>query len=240
MGRTSLLLLFLLTELSVTAQNTYYYKLTKKVKDDVTTTNVSGGQFISFTDKACYESDKNGYSVQHGRLDYKYTDNGIKAYVGDSYWGSHTVFLFRNDLSVLNVKTSNGDIYVYKRMAAPAGITTCSLIRKKSEGGGTYVPPIYPVYPFQPVYPVSGNNSSNGTSSGNRNNTTTRQQPTKHTCSLCNGKKRIPHEANAPQFGLDNNYKITCQECGQQFPRSWGHSHITCPQCHGRGYFTTD
>ena len=75
MRRLYTLLSFVLISLCVSAQKTYYYKLTKRVKDGVPYTNVSGGQFITFIDKACYESDKNGFSVEHGRLDYKYSEN---------------------------------------------------------------------------------------------------------------------------------------------------------------------
>lgn len=232
----TLILLALLWS-NMSAQSTYYYKLTKKVKDGVPNTNVSGGQFITFTDKACYESDRKGFSVEHGRLDYKYSDGGIKTYVGGSYWGNHAVFLFKSDLSALNVKTEDGEIYVYKRSLAPSDATTCSLIRKTSSGSGVYVPPIYPTYSVQPTNPVSGNSGNGGTtSSTSSSRTTTRDQKTRHTCPLCNGTgKWERNDGSIPLYG-GTNYKVRCNECGLEHYRSTNHRHVTCPQCHGRGY----
>ena len=69
-------ILFLLSVLLVAvdsfSQRTEFYKLIKVVKDGKVNTNVVGGQFITFTKTICYESDINGFSVEHGRLEYKY------------------------------------------------------------------------------------------------------------------------------------------------------------------------
>ena len=60
-----------------------------------------------------------------------------------------------------------------------------------------------------------------------------------HDCPACNGKGRVPHESNAGQFGLSNDYKVYCSECGREFWKSTGHTHVTCRQCNGkRGYYT--
>lgn len=56
-----------------------------------------------------------------------------------------------------------------------------------------------------------------------------------HQCSLCHGTGRIGKEISAPQFGLDDTSKEKCNECGKWFPKSWGHTHITCSNCHGKG-----
>lgn len=122
---------------------TSYYKLTKKVVNGTTSTSVSGGQFISFSDDCCYESDKDGYSVGHGRLQYKYSSNGVKTYIGNAYWGK-VAFKFNSDKSVLNV-VDGDNVYVYRRTSAPAGANTCSLIRKSQSSGysapmGTDIP----------------------------------------------------------------------------------------------------
>lgn len=58
-----------------------------------------------------------------------------------------------------------------------------------------------------------------------------------HQCSLCHGTGRIGKEMNPPQFGLGDTSKEKCNECGEWFPKSWGHTHITCPNCHGKGTF---
>lgn len=137
--RLLLLLIALLAGVhtSLIAQ-TRYYKLTKKVIKEVPSTNVSGGQFITFTKDGCYESDKEGYAVNSSTLKYKYTENGILIYSGKCYWGNG-IFKFNNDKSRLNVVTGSGDIYVYAVATPPSSQTTCSLIRKVESGGNSGV-----------------------------------------------------------------------------------------------------
>lgn len=216
---------------------TYYYKLTKKIEGSNVYTNTAGGQFITFIDDICYESDKNGISVGNGKLKYNEDySNKLLIYKGTSYFGDNVKFKFTKNRNLLNVETLDGRIYVYKKQPAPSSVTTCSLIRKKRNEGSN----IGEVYP--PAY--SGHGSSFNTTTINntphQNTTTTnRHQPTKHTCSLCRGQKRIVKDTYPALYGTKN-YKVRCNECGEYFLRSTGHTHITCPQCHGKGYFTTD
>ena len=86
------------------------------------------------------------------------------------------------------------------------------------------------------LYTYTGGSSS---SSQRQNTTHSRTQPTKHTCSLCNGQRRIVKDTYPSLYG-QSNYQVKCNECGGYFMRSTGHTHITCPQCHGKGYFTTE
>lgn len=134
-----LLFTFLMISLTASAQTTYYYKLTKKKVNGEVSENVSGGQFITLVKNGdvCYESDKEGFSVNHGRMEYKSTDeNGIRLYVGDNYYGSNSILLFKSDYSSFNIKVGN-DVYVYKRATPPSGVTTCSLIRKPVENNSS-------------------------------------------------------------------------------------------------------
>ena len=57
-----------------------------------------------------------------------------------------------------------------------------------------------------------------------------------HTCSLCNGSGRYQKDFNPSTFGTMD-YKVRCNECGGYFMKSTGHSHIPCPQCHGKGHW---
>lgn len=220
------------------SQNTSYYALIKKVHNHVVSTKVSGGQFISFIDNVCYESNKRGIGVGHGTLKLNsYSNSDFKYYNGNSYWGNSAMFKFKSDLSVLNVVLENGDVYVYRRQTPPSSATTCSLIRKKgsstgsSNNGGAVYTPLYPNY---------GNNGGNTYSpSRGQNNSSTYRQPTKRTCSLCNGQRRIVKDTYPSLYG-QSDYQVKCNECGGYFMRSTGHTHITCPQCHGKGYFTTE
>ena len=137
-------------------------------------TNVSGGQFITFTGKICFESNNHGIGVNHGtmeRNDY-YSNSQYSVYQqitgSGCYWGKNADFKFNSDKSVLNVLLDNGDVYVYKRATAPAGQETCSLIRKSSSGGNTggvvvggfTPPPVYPVEPYNPTLTQPSNSNS--------------------------------------------------------------------------------
>ncbi len=50
------------------SQTTYYYKMVRKIENGKNSTEVKGGQFITFTNSLCYESDSKGKSVGHGQL----------------------------------------------------------------------------------------------------------------------------------------------------------------------------
>ena len=217
------------------AQTTSYYKLTRQIVDGRSSTNVSGGQFITFNKDKCYESDKDGFTVDNGVLLLNETYDGITIYSGKSYWGN-SFFRFNSDKSVLNVN-ANGNTYVYKRITAPAGVITCSLIKKKSSGGGIVSPPVsIGGGGYGNNIGGSNNNSSTSTTTGQNGK---RVEKVWHDCPLCNGKGRVPHESNAGRFGLSNDYKVYCSECGREFWKSTGHTHVTCRQCKGkRGYYT--
>lgn len=219
-------------------QETFYYKLTKKVQKGIAYTNTAGGQFVTFSGNKCYDSDKYGISVGNGELSYdkQYSTANTKTYIGNSYFGN-VIYRFKSDLSVLNVEVNSNLIYVYKRQVAPSSVTTCSLIRKKggSGSGSGYIP-------VNPVTSYGGTYSGTATTTSpvrNQNSTKKNQQPVKHTCPLCHGTKRIVKDTYTPLYGTED-YRVRCNECGEYFMRSTGHTHITCPQCHGRGYFTTD
>lgn len=73
---------------------------------------------------------------------------------------------------------------------------------------------------------TSSSSSTTSTGSGSSSN---------HQCPLCHGKGTIVHDSYTATYGSD--YKKYCSTCGQSFMASTGHSHITCTQCHGKGYF---
>lgn len=128
-------------------QETFYYKLTKKVQKGIAYTNTAGGQFVTFSGNKCYDSDKYGISVGNGELSYdkQYSTANTKTYIGNSYFGN-VIYRFKSDLSVLNVEVNSNLIYVYKRQVAPSSVTTCSLIRKKGgSGSGSGYIPVNPV-----------------------------------------------------------------------------------------------
>lgn len=218
---------------------TFYYKLTKKIVGEDVYTNTSGGQFITFVGDKCYESDKYGSNVGNGELKYDlYYSKKYKIYLGTSYFGNEVKFKFSQDLNLLNVVTKDGRIYVYKRQVAPSSVTTCTLIRQRGSSDAN-VNGYIPVYSGTSGYGGSYNTTTINNTPCKNATTTNNLQPTKHTCSLCHGQKRIVKDTYPALYGTTD-YKVKCNECGGYFLRSTGHTHITCPQCHGRGYFTTD
>lgn len=222
-NKISLLGLLCLLSVSMNAQ-TYYYKLEKEKRGNTVNTNVKGGQFITFLDNCCYESDKNGNGVGHGQLirDFKKSDVN-KVYSGASYWGQAD-FVFNTGLTRLNVRDKNGNIYVYVKGTAPQNQKTCSLIRKNSGGtsssiGQSYIPQV----------PISGGNVTTYPTNQGGSVIPSRQN-SGHRCNLCNGTGRkvsMVHPGNASQTKW-------CGECGKTV--GTGHFHTNCDLCGGDGW----
>ncbi len=247
MSRFSIVLLLLIVfGQSIDAQ-TYYYKYTKSIIKGKHDTNVSGGQFITFDGSKCFESDKYGNNVGNGSMSYDAENSKqLKTYWGSCYWSKNAYMKFNADKSVMNIETNAGKIYVYKRATAPAGVTTCSLIRKPepssgvSSGGGGYTP----TYPAQPTYPqggYAGGGTYNGGQSGNTGGSTYRPerdkpQKTRHICPGCNGARTIVRNDGSISSYGNSGYMKRCPTCGQEYWSTTFHRHVTCNICHGRGY----
>lgn len=188
MNKGLLLVAFMLTCLVTSAQDVRYYQLSSTRIGGTTNKNVSGGQFVTFVSDICFESTSKGVGVGHGTLtrNKNYSNSQYTTYQGSSYWGSSTTFKFNADKSVLNVVLDNGDIYVYKRATPPAGVTTCSLIRPKSNSSssGYTPPPTYPVqqYPQQQYLQQQNPQQYN---QPQQQQTPTYQQP--KDCTICHG-----------------------------------------------------
>lgn len=225
------------TSSTITAQDVRYYALSRTRKNGVDNRDVSGGQYISFISDICYESNKKGVGVGHGSLtrNKDYSNSQYTIYQGSSYWGNTAIFKFNADRSVLNVVLDNGDIYVYKRSAAPAGQETCSLIRKKSLSSSNNTDSFVVGIP-QPVYPVDPYSSHTmqgygaGSNDGSTSNNST-HQPTRHQCGLCGGTGEVIDETSRASFG---NTKY-CDKCKKTVKDS--HYHKTCPSCKGKGWW---
>ena len=225
--------LFVVFNLPLYAQYADYYRLTKTVKEGVVSVKVSGGQFIRISGKECFETNMYGVPVGHGSLKYSktYSDQNKSVYVGSSYWGDNTTFVFNSDKSKLIVVESNGNNYVYKRSTPPAGVTTCSLIRKpkpsgRSSGdGGGFVPTPQPQNPYQPIPPQPTPIQDLVPQP--------RYEQRTYQCKGCHGKGRVADcDGGVVNFGNEK----YCSECGRNVPMC--HVHKTCPSCHGKGYYT--
>ena len=227
-----MLILFLWQfSISLTAQDTYFYKLSRTVdsakKSD---TNVTGGQFITFIDNICYESDRKGMGVGHGSLtlNKSYSSNTFSVYMGKSYWGNKASFKFNSDKSVLNVILDDGTVYVYKRSTPPANVTTCSLIKGKTSSGGA-PPANNPVPAYTPHPPIN-----NGSGSVPSKTLKTKEIRYKEDCPNCRGKGSIIQNTYPATFGT-NLPDVWCSECGRYFSADVGHTHRQCNHCRGTG-----
>lgn len=86
----------------------------------------------------------------------------------------------------------------------------------------------------------SYNGSYGGSSYDNNTNSSGYSKPERvwRECSLCNGKGTIIRDSSTPTYGEDR--QVYCSECGRSYWASTGHSHITCPTCHGRKGFWSE
>lgn len=214
------------------AQTTYYYKLTKKIQDGVEYTNTAGGQFVSFINNICYDSDKYGISVGNGQLtlDNEHSNNS-KTYIGNSYFGN-VVYRFKTDMSVLNVIVNKNLIYVYKKTVPADNILTCSLIRKKETTSE-----ISTSYAQNPMVGASYNNSYNDTKTTiNSQNTVKQKTKVRKRCTHCNGKGECIQHEYVSTFGLDGP-RVYCNICNQSWSYGTVHVHHKCNHCNGTGYY---
>lgn len=211
-----------------------YYKLTKKIENGVEQLNQRGGQFITFIDNLCYESDLKGIGVGHGVL--KINSNygtKYKTYIGDSYWGNDAIFRFSNDLSILNVFANNDVVYVYKRVIAPKDALTCSLIRKNTQNNKGCINNSQPSITQQGENTIVINNTTNvNTSTTIESNTSKKVK-----CRWCKGTGRITVDDNAPSNLGHTRISYRCNECGKWInPNVFLHYHKQCIHCHGSGW----
>jgi len=204
------------------------------------------GQFITFTFKGCYETDKNG----HGSNEDFHKYNGLSAdkkthiYEGNSYWGK-AYYYFGTDFNRLNVRAADGVIYVYQKTAAPkdAVASTYTMVKKAEEQRlaeqkkeeqrrgeerreVVILPPI-DNRQIQPVQPVD--------------NTWEIKPRAKTKCSVCNGsglckscngtgKGSIEYIDQPSYTGSYTRIREWCNDCGRS---DYRHRHQICGVCRG-------
>ncbi len=235
MKKITLIILSLCFFLKSNAQNTFYYKLTKHQHKGILTTNVSGGQFITFLNDICYESDKKGIGLGHGtlQLNNNYSNSDFKIFIGNSYWGNSATFKFKFDMSMLNVVTDDGDIYVFKRDLPPAGVTKSSFIRKTNPPSNQDED-----YDIQYNTPLNNHHSSlkdsnhfgEGHKNGRYNNCqkSTNQRTACRSCMYTNGKCSVCKGTGRQTSSVAGySTKTQCRNCGGDG---------RCPTCGGDGW----
>lgn len=220
----SMILVFIISGNSNTlSQTTYYYKLVRTIENGNNNTNVQGGQFITFVNNLCYESDCKGKSVGHGQL-HKVgnTNSSHLTFKGNGYWGN-SEYIFDSSKQYLNIITSTGCKYVFKREKQPNGIVTCSYIRDNSKTNIIPNPSV--------VYPSinSSSNSDSPTQSDTYDHEQRKREILNKTygekCKSCNGTGKC-HACNGTKIahGFGNAYR--CNVCNDNGD---------CSVCHGTG-----
>ena len=130
-GLLWLILLFFIPHLM--KGQVYFYKQEKIV--DTNSKNVQKGdltgQFVTFTEKGCYDSDIHGYSVNNGFLSYLFENTKYVTYQGDTFWG-FAQYRVSLDKSRINVVLSD-KILVYVRTQSSSTQQTCTLIKQQKK-----------------------------------------------------------------------------------------------------------
>ena len=190
---------------------TYYYKLSKVVSDGSTSAGNNSGIFVTFTSKGCYDSDKDGYTMNNGFQEFLSKGVNGSAYTGSSYYG-HADYYFSPDYSLLNVKTDRGMTFVYHRTASGGKEkSTYYVMANQGNGGSGGIALITPVL-----------DSGRGNSSGISTTTVS----SKRKCIICCGNGRCTHCSGG-----------TCGECLGKgvIPCTYTTDYMTCSYCSGSG-----
>ena len=202
------------------AQKTFLYKRVMVVKNGAKTSKNDDAHYITFTEKGCYESDKEGITTNDGFIRFTKNENNLHCYYGDSSFGK-VHYYFSNDYSRLNVRVDGNLTYVYQRELS--GKTTArrrSAHSSSNSGGGAYISP-----PIINGGVPSGGHSSGGSSSGSSVYTICTSCNGTGVCSSCHGKGG-KWMGTGYYIGSGSQSWIDCGSC-----RGSG----KCPICYGRG-----
>ena len=106
---------------------------------------------------------------------------------------------------------------------------------------GGFIPSAFPTYnstwTATDLTPYTTPAVETSTSATTSTTTSTSSSGSSTQCLMCHGTGRMEYNSNPSSYGVNNDYKITCPECGKQVLKSSGHTHITCKSCHGKGYY---
>ena len=187
--------------LDLRADATYYYELSNGGGD---------GHFVTVTSQSCYDSDKNGISIQNGIRYYKGEKNGQYVFYGDSQWG-FAYYYYSTDYQRLKIVVEASNVtYNYVRKQAPANaISAHGAVPKNQSSGGAVIMPTVQTY---------------NTQTTTTQESTPTQVDTK--CIYCNGTGYCTMCKGRGIYLYDSRW-YDCSAC-----HGTGH----CQVCHGTGH----
>ena len=112
-----------------------YYVHTKTYYKDgsVVVEPGNSGQFITRNGNVCYDSNRDGFSVNNGVLQLVTRQGNNSKYIGTCYYKGECSYTFYDDKGVLNIQDVLNNVYVYKRQVPPSNVRTSSLIKDNSQ-----------------------------------------------------------------------------------------------------------
>lgn len=211
------LLCYFLFVFNIGYSQTYYYKQIKVIQEQIEKVGNETGQFITFNPKGCYDSDKEGISVGNGFLKYIKTENNIRIYKGDSFWGE-AYYYVSTDFKRINISLQNEvKIYVYTKEYS-TNRTTSYYVKNNTIN-------TIPITTTSPLETIS--NISNGQEMEH-------SKLVRTTCSFCKGTGLNPLKTYGPDYTGGSVITLQyCEICGKMDKY---HQHETCPSCGGKGY----
>ena len=131
-----ILLLILYSSLSALAQQTYFYRLNGVVTNGIKKApGFSSGIFVTFSKDICYDSDRDGFYANNGKLTKIVEGTDADQYRGNCYFGN-AEYIVSKSRDLINVRCADGIIYVYYRespLASDTRSTYGNIPRKLSD-----------------------------------------------------------------------------------------------------------
>lgn len=160
---------------------TYYYELKASINQEGIRTPESGdGQFYTFTQQSCYESDIDGNTEGLGSAKFIQHVNNIYVYRGSGFYGEAD-YCVTNDYEILNIQTKAGFIYILQRKTHPTGFMASKHKEIKKKVGAI-------VNSYQVPYSPSTTIQSSGTTNSNTSPSTIEY----YDCPSCYGTGKCP------------------------------------------------
>lgn len=178
--------------------------------------DMSDKMFVTFGKNVCYESDKDGLTIEKNYREYKGENSNVIDYYGKSFFGEGHWY-FTKDYSKLHIRLDNGRTYIYEKRTAPSGFLASNRYSNVNQSNQCQINFMPPATTFE--------TSDNPINNGN----------TRRTCPSCNGTgKGLERIEYYPDYTGSGRYEW-CPKCNRSMSP---HTHIQqmCMTCYGKGF----